>query len=84
MTTYHLQINGSSGTSQASRLESNLRRLVGVTDATADRTGNVVVRAERASCHSSGARSPKRATRSPPTAPPTGARPSSAGTSRAG
>ena len=40
MTTYHLQINGSSDASQASRLESNLRRLVGVTDATADRTGS--------------------------------------------
>jgi hypothetical protein len=44
MTTYHLQINGSSDASQASRLESNLRRLVGVTDAAADRAGNVVVR----------------------------------------
>jgi hypothetical protein len=44
MTTYHLQINGSSDASHASLLESTLRALVGVTDATADRTGNVVVR----------------------------------------
>jgi hypothetical protein len=44
MTTYHLQINGTSDAGQASRLESSLRRLGGVTDATADRTGDVVVR----------------------------------------
>jgi len=43
MTTYHLQINGSSDTG-TSLLESRLRRLAGVTDATADRTGDVVVR----------------------------------------
>jgi len=43
MTTYHLQINGSSDTG-TSLLESRLRRLAGVTHATADRTGDVVVR----------------------------------------
>ena len=44
MTIYHLQINGSSDASQASRLESSLRRLAGVTEATANRRGDVVVR----------------------------------------
>ena len=44
MTTYHLQINGSSDASRAHRLESRLRRLAGVTDATAGGTGDIVVR----------------------------------------
>ncbi|KQV69605.1 hypothetical protein ASC64_07100 [Nocardioides sp. Root122] len=44
MTTYHLQINGSSDAARARRLESRLRRLGGVTDATAGSTGDVVVR----------------------------------------
>jgi hypothetical protein len=44
MTTYHLQINGFSDASRAHRLESCLRRLAGVTDATAGGTGEIVVR----------------------------------------
>ena len=84
MTTYHLQINGSSDASRAHRLESRLRRLAGVTDATAGGTGTSSSVAEPDSCRSSRALSPEPVTRSPPTAPRTAARPSPAGTSGAG
>lgn len=43
MSTYHLQINGSSDAGRSQLLESRLRRLAGVTDATAAGTGDVVV-----------------------------------------
>jgi cation transport ATPase len=45
MNTYHLQINGSTNARQVHRLESRLRLLAGVTDASAATdTGHVTVR----------------------------------------
>jgi hypothetical protein len=54
MNTYNVPINGWSDARQAHRLESELRRLPGVTDASAaPDTGYVIVTAGKDSCHTS-------------------------------